>query len=105
GSDFVPTSGTLTFLPGETSKPITVQVKGDLLSEDTESFTVNLSNPTNDFVVVGQGTGTIVDDDPLPTLAAGDVQVTEGNSGTTNAVFTVSLSAPSGRWVSVYFST
>lgn len=105
GSDFVPTSGTLTFLPGETSKPITVQVRGDLLNEYMEYFTVNLSNPANASINLGQGMGTILDDDPMPTLAVNDVQVTEGNSGTTDALHTVSLSAPSGRWVSVYYST
>src|SRR5262245_28522978 len=105
GSDFVATAETLTFLPGDVSKSITVQVKGDLLNEATEAFTVNLRNPTNGVIADVQGVGTIVDDDPLPTLAVNDVQVTEGNAGTTNAVFTVSLSAPSGRSVSVYYST
>ena len=105
GRDFVAACGTLTFLPSETNKPITVQVQGDLVNEDIEYFTVNLGNPTNVFINVGQEMGTIVDDDPLPTMAVNDVQVIEGNSGTTNAVFTVSLSAPSGRSVSVYFQT
>jgi hypothetical protein len=36
---------------------------------------------------------TIVDDDAAPVLAINDVSVVEGNSGTTNAVLTVSLSA------------
>ena len=36
---------TLTFNPGETSKPITVAVKGDTLDENDETFFVQLSNP------------------------------------------------------------
>ena len=107
GSDYTSASGDVTITGGFglTSQTITVAVIDDLLNEDTEYFTVNLSNPTNAFIDVGQGTGAIVDNDPLPTLAVNDVQVTEGNSGTTNAVFTVSLSAPSGRGVWVYYQT
>ena len=41
--------------------------------------------------------GTITDDDPMPALSIGDVAVTEGDAGTTDATFTVSLDAPSGR--------
>ena len=61
--DYVPTSGTLTFTPGETSKPITVTVNGDTTVEPTETFFVNLSSPTNATIAMAQGTGTITDDD------------------------------------------
>ena len=50
---------------------------------------------------VATGTATIVDDDPVPTLNVGDVTVTEGDSGSVNATFTVAVSAPSGRTVTV----
>jgi|GEM_PF-1608191 len=42
---------------------------------------------------------------PAPTLLIDDVSVTEGNSGTTNLVFTVSLSATSAVTVIVNFAT
>ncbi len=51
------------------------------------------------------GTGTIVDDDPSPSLSIGDVSVTEGDSGRTQALFTASLSTPSGRTVTVDYAT
>ena len=64
-----------------------------------------LSNP----VGVGLGAPTasvsIVDDDPLPALSVDDVTITEGDAGTTDATFTVSLSEPSGRTVTVEAST
>ena len=44
---------------------------------------------------------TIIDND-LPSLSINDVTVTEGNSGTTNAIFTVSLSAASTQTVDQY---
>ena len=53
----------------------------------------------------GQGTGTITDDDPPPTLTISDVTVTEGDTGTVAATFTVSLSPPSGRTVTVDYTT
>lgn len=40
-----------------------------------------------------------------PTLSIGDVTVTEGNTGTTNAVFTVSLSGSSDSNVTVNYAT
>ncbi len=41
----------------------------------------------------------------LPSLTIDDLQVTEGNGGTTNAVFTVRLSAASGQVVTVDYAT
>ncbi len=41
----------------------------------------------------------------LPSLSISDVTLTEGDSGTSNAVFTVSLSAPSSTAVSVAYAT
>src|SRR5262249_22767771 len=57
------TSGTLTFAPGETSKTVLVPTINDNVGEGTETFTVNLSNPTGATIAHGQGTGTILDDD------------------------------------------
>jgi len=42
---------------------------------------------------------------PKPTLSIDDVSVTEGNSGTTNLVFTVSLSATSAVTINVNYKT
>jgi len=41
----------------------------------------------------------------LPSLSIGDVSVTEGNAGTTSAVFTVTLSPASGQTVTVNYAT
>jgi hypothetical protein len=63
GSDFVGQAGTLTFLPGETLKTVTVPVNGDLAVESTETFFVNLGAPSNATITDGQGVGTIFNDD------------------------------------------
>jgi hypothetical protein len=104
-ADYTAVSGTLTFAPGTTTQQITVPVIGDLLDEPNETFVVNLSGATNATIAAGQGVGTIVDDDPAPSLSLNDVSVTEGNTGTTNAVFTVTLSAASGQPVTVNYAT
>jgi hypothetical protein len=96
---------TLTFAPGEISKPVTIQVKGDLIDEYDEYFYVNLSNPTVGEITDGQGVGTIVDNDPPPTLAINDMSITEGNRGTKLLTFTVTLSALSEKWISVNYAT
>ena len=61
GDDYVATTGTLTFAPGETSKTISVVVLGDTVAEGSESFLVTLSSPTGATVGDGTGTGTITD--------------------------------------------
>ncbi|MGH8246046.1 MAG: Calx-beta domain-containing protein, partial [Gammaproteobacteria bacterium] len=105
GSDYIGTNGSLSFAPGVTSRTVVVPVVGDVFNEANESFSVNLSNPVNTTVSDGQGVGTITNDDPLPALLISDVTVTEGDSGTTDAVFTVSLSAVSGQAVTVDYAT
>jgi hypothetical protein len=73
GGDYVATSGTLTFAPGETSKSVAVTVNGDTTVEPNKTFVVNLTNPANATIAVTQGTGTIIDDDGgpagIPTLS------------------------------------
>jgi hypothetical protein len=64
--DYTAKSGSLSFSPGVVTRNLTVTVKGDNLSEDDETFFVNLSNPTNATIADAQGVGTIVDNDPAP---------------------------------------
>ncbi len=102
--DYSATSGELTFAVGETTKTITVLVNGDLFDELDETYAVNLTNVVNAAAPDPQGLGTISDDDGLPSVSVSDVIVTEG-SGSSNAVFTLSLNAPSGQPVDVDYVT
>jgi uncharacterized repeat protein (TIGR01451 family) len=106
GLDFLSATGLMVFPPGMTSGSILVSVLGDLLNEANEGFSVQLFNPTNVLLAQrGYAWGTILNDDPLPVVSVDDVSDLEGDSGTTSAVFTVTLSTPSGRPVSVSCST
>ncbi len=107
GSDYVPTSGTLTFNDGETSKSIDIPVLDDAISEPDESFVVHLKNGTNIDSIDGPSEEliTLQDHGTPPVLSINDISVTEGNSGTTNATFTVTLSPLTGRSVTVNYQT
>jgi hypothetical protein len=61
--DYEAAAGTLTFAPGETSKAITIAVKGDANVEGNETFFVDLSGAVNAVIGDGQGLGTILNDD------------------------------------------
>ncbi|MFC1782856.1 Calx-beta domain-containing protein, partial [Planctomycetota bacterium] len=104
--DYHSTSGILTFAPGIMTKTIQVPVVGDTDVEADEFFFVNLSNPNNALITDGQAAGTIINDDTLvPTLSIDDTSVVEGDNGTVNAVFTVSLSSASTETITVDFAT
>jgi hypothetical protein len=104
-NDFFMNPTTFTFQPGETSKTFTVGINGDTTFEDDETFTINLSNPSNATISRGQAVGTIKNDDPVPAFFIGDVAVAEGNDGSHAASFVVRLSNPSSRQVSVQYAT
>ena len=103
--DYQTRFGALTFAPGVTVRTITVPVIGDALDEFDEQFDVRLVYPLNAVVNSGPARGTILDNDLLPSLSINDVTVSEGHVGTTPAVFTLSLSAPSGKPVVVFIET
>jgi len=103
-SDFGAVMGTVNFAPMDTSETITVQINGDTLDEDDETFSITLSNATFASIADGQGTATITDNDASPTITINDVSATEGNIGQSAATFTVTLSAVSGRSVTLDYA-
>jgi hypothetical protein len=97
GSDFTPPSSrTVQFAAGETSKKVSVTVLGDTVAESNESFEVTLVSPiTGAGTVDGTGTGTITNDDGTPArsqVSINDVSVIEGDSGGKSLGFTVTRS-------------
>jgi hypothetical protein len=92
-SDYVATMGTLSFAAGQATQTVSVTINGDTTVEPNETFFVNLTNPTNSGTIRdGQGLGTITNDDGTAVvgdISIGDVSISEGNSGTKTASFTV----------------
>lgn len=105
GSDYEIASGTLTFNPDDTEKTISVIINGDSVDEINETFQVDLDNASNAAIAKGQAIGTINDDDPLPSATINNATVTEGDSGPVTAVFTVTLSAASGKTITINYSS
>ena len=63
-NDYVAKTGTITFLPGEATKTITIEVKGDSKREADETFFVDLTGlSSNALFTRSRGTGTILNDD------------------------------------------
>jgi probable HAF family extracellular repeat protein len=103
GDDYLPAFGTLTFAPGQTSRTISVAIKGDRIGEEIETFLVNLSGPTGAILHRASATGFIYDNEPR--VLASSVQVVEGNSATVTAIVTVSLSYAYDEIVAVNYFT
>ena len=103
GADYAAVSATvLNIAAGATTASFSVPILPDTLDELDETFFVNLTAAVNASIADNQGLGTIIDDDPTPTLSIDDVTVDEA---TATADFTVTLSAAGGQDVSVTVST
>ena len=107
GTDYAALSaGTATIAAGASSTTVTVKVQGDTTDEPDETVRVTLSGPANATLNSSQttGVGTITDDDDPPTVGIDSPSVSEGASGSANLDFTVSLSAASGKQVTVKYA-
>src|SRR5439155_689058 len=106
GSDYVTTSGTLTFAPGAVWKSAPVAIKGDLVYEPLEQFVVDLSEANGGIVSAGLGTGSIQNDDGFfPLLSPSGATVSEGDVGSRSIFVSVSLSVRAPSTVDAHYST
>lgn len=106
--DYFPASGVLTFSPGEVSKDILVGMVADNEAELSETLNITLSNPVGGAKFAGgmspEATLTIVNSDPPPSIFFNDPEpVLEGDSGTTDIPFVLTLSEPSADPITVDF--
>ena len=104
GSDYTATFGTVTFDVGERSKTVSVAVIPDALVEANEAFSLFLSKPVNCELGDPQAVGILTNDDQVLVSVKG-ATVKEGQTGTTNAIVTISLSAAANQNVTVDYST
>ena len=96
-------TGEVEFVENATSATFTVPVNDDSTDEPDQTFTVTLSGVSSNAQLAADPTaeGTIVDDDPTPTVTVADAAATEGDK----VAFAVTLSAVSGRDVEVGYAT
>jgi hypothetical protein len=107
GQDYTATSGTLNFAGGETSKTFQIPITDDATTEQDETFRVELRNAST-LEALGSPSlllVTLQDRSTVPTVFVTSPSVVEGNTGsTTDLVFTINLSAATGRAVSGNFA-
>jgi hypothetical protein len=102
--DYFPASGTLSFGGGQTAQTLNVTFRGDNVREPDETFTLSLSNPTNATIGDGTAQGTILNDDPVPTLSVVNSSAGETPSGSAVTV-RVRMSNPTAQTVTVAYAT
>ncbi len=102
-TDFVSTGGSVTIAAGQTTADIIVNTVNDTINEPDETFTITLEDRPNTGGAVS-ATGTITDDgDALPRVSIGDLSIVEGDTGQKVAEFIVTLSAVSGKDVTITY--
>lgn len=110
-ADYVTPLAAIIVPPGTTSAEVVIAVARDALVEGNEQFRLKVTSidaPAGSATSVADDTAdlTIIDDDgSTPLVSVNDAEVVEGDSGTTNLTFTVTLDRPSGTAVSVDVAT
>ena len=102
GADYTASSGTLTFAAGEVTKTVTVAITDDTLFENSENYTIALSNPSLNASIdntQASVTTAITDNDTAPTISIDDTDaattpqdnsVIEGTGNTINGAINIS---------------
>ncbi len=93
GEDYVTISGTLTIAAGDVAGAIHVPIIDDNIAENDESFTVELTNPTNATLDVAQATGIITDNDSAVVDFAHAAMAAGESSGAATITVTLSIAA------------
>ena len=105
GEDYTATSGTLSFVEGQTSASVTVPVLGDTVVEPSDLFSLAFTVPST-IVQASLGEATILDDDAgTPTVSVSGASTTEGTTSSDPFYlnFAVTLSAAATSEVTVQY--
>ncbi len=97
GVDYVPTGGTISFLPGESSKPFTIQLLDDAEPDGNKDLVLTLSNPVNASLgLPNPVTLTLIDNESF-NLPAGELDTSFSTNAQANGpVYSIALQ-PDGR--------
>lgn len=105
GVDYEAVSGRLEFLPGEVEKLVPVVLLGDPFYELDEVFGLVLSNPVGAALEGLLPVLTIVNDDAIPQVSIGNARTEEGDSGTKDLVFPVTMTGLAGVDLDIVWAT
>jgi len=101
--DYTGQTATLEISPGETSGTFSIDLINDDMDEEEEDFSITLSNGVNVTILDDVATGTIMDDDPEPSVSISGGGSANESDGSID--FTIQLSPESGRSVTVDLDT
>ena len=106
GTDFIASSGKLTFDPGVTELLLPLTILNDIVAETSESFLLNLFTPSaNSLIGNTSATATIIDNDAAsgtPIVAINDFVIDEAAK---EATFVITLDRPATGVVSMHYAT
>jgi ELWxxDGT repeat protein len=107
GLDYRSSSGFFVFRPGETSHGVTIEVFEDSIDEPDEKYWVDLGTATavGTYPGVGRGVGIVRDDDSGTLAVANPPAATEGDAGSTDVTFNITLSTPYYRDFTIDYTT
>lgn len=98
GEDYVNTGGSVSFADGDAAnKTFTVAICNDAVFELNQTFdaTLSIGSGSATLGTPNPATVTITNDDDAPGIAIGDVAQAEGNAGTTNFGFGITVTGAS----------
>ncbi len=108
--DYAPASGTATIAAGEREVIVDVTVSGDTAEEGDEDLMLSIDNASGGVAIITPHlSGTIIDDDATepqtPLLSIASAALTEGDAGTTDMIFDVTLNRAATNVVSVDYAS
>jgi subtilisin family serine protease len=105
GGDYQPESGLLVIPSGQRTGFVRVNIIGDNLIEDNESFYLRLFAAQQGTILDDAGIATIINDDSEQGLTIYDSATLEGNTGRKNMYFSVALAQPSKSFITIHYAT
>ena len=109
GSDYSALAAKAVTIPaGQSSTTLSVPLLDDDLSEDNETFSLQLSAPSdNASLADAEASATIVDNElpPPAQISIGDQSIEEGDSGSKTLTFTLLLNKPAEEVIGVDYRT
>ncbi|HVF49311.1 MAG TPA: S8 family serine peptidase [Pyrinomonadaceae bacterium] len=106
--DYIATSGTLTFAPGETFRDFTITINNDAIIEPHETLNIALSNPTNGASLGAQNTATLTiqnDDAAGPNTVQFNAPNTTVGENISKITLTVTRTGDTANAATVFYQT
>jgi hypothetical protein len=103
--DYAPANTLQNILPGTTGTTLSIFIFNENIYELDENFLLNITEPSNVTIEDGQAQGTIVNDDPLPTVNFSTINIPEGDTGSNTVSQSFFLSNPTYLPVTINYAS